>query len=445
MGFTLHKRVTRVVTMPAHASPTFAVLGFLTIALQRFGLELSEGVVLQATTVVLAVTVLFCFTALRESAGIVGTLLFLALVATTSTSSLLSAQPSLSSLMLLFVTFSPLILLRKDVADQGRSFLRGYVAAILLGAAAALVQQFLQQLGHGYWDPVQSISTVFLIPGFNSYYDLQYAGGLAGQFKPNGIVFLEPSFLSLYCGFAIVYLIASFPSKASPREMLLVGAQTLLAGAGLVVSSSSSGVLILICASFPLLTRLRRSAALLAGLLIAAITALQLGILDPLLAKVTEGFDGHTSTALRLTEPYAVLGSAWLESPLFGSGAGAAYDAVINSGIRGLQATTPIRVLVDFGIIGFLVFAFSVGYALYLSVAPWALRIAALAMWAIPADMLLNASLVLLLFFAIPRVCGATTAPRSDDVCTLDGRRATSERKLDPRPLSIVSSRITHP
>lgn len=378
----------------------YAVLGFASTALQRFGITIGDGVTIQIPLVVLMGTVLWHVVRSRHISA-TGTLLYFLLAGSTALSTLQGSTQSITSLLLLAGSF--LVLIVVDHGTVGKSYMRGVLGAVGLGASLSVVQWALQSVGIAFWDPLRSAPPEILVPGFNTYYELTYAGGVAGEFKPNGVIFLEPSLLSLYCGLAIVAALAGFADATSPRGQRRLLAFLAVSIAGLAASASASGLLVVGVGALGLLGRIpallgRIGAILVAGLLIAS----QTGALDALINKALEGVGGYTSTSLRLTRPYELLSPVWMDQPLLGDGAGATYDAIAMLGMQGLQATTPIRILGDFGIAGMVVLVSATWFAMTRSGAPWAVRLATLSMWTLPADMLLSANLIALVFFAVP-------------------------------------------
>ncbi|WP_369122070.1 O-antigen ligase family protein [Microbacterium lacus] len=158
----------------------------------------------------------------------------------------------------------------------------------------------------------------------------------------------------------------------------------------------------LVAAAVPLLWSMRRNRGLVSIVSVGVAVVFASGIFNSVIAKALEGFAGNTSAALRLTLPYEYLFPRWAEQPLFGWGPGEASRFVTETNIGGLQASTLMKLLVEYGLVGAVILAVTVLVCLRPSGAPVALIVAVFAAWAIPAEALLNSTLVMLLLFALP-------------------------------------------
>ncbi|MDQ0118073.1 hypothetical protein J2T22_001250 [Pseudarthrobacter defluvii] len=396
---------------------TAALLGFFAIAAQRFTLG-ATGV--QITTVVMFAAAGVLIVKAKNGLNAINVLLTAALVLAAYLSTLLAPVATSVTSLLLLVGSYILIILRgasEPSLHLGQQFFAGAVTGIKMGGLLGIAQYFVQKMGSGFFDPLLLVSKQWLVAGFNSYYDLEYSGGQKGEYKPNGIIFLEPSFLSLYCAIGLVFIVGkifqpdpdgkAIQTRTRERRRNAVWAIVLVAA--IAVSASTSGLVVLGVALLPLLFTVKRNRLMLltAGLLTAV--GAGMGFFSDLIAKANEGFTGNTSTALRLTLPYELLSPYWLERPLIGWGPGSASEAIRNVGVPGLQATTIMKVLIEYGLLGALVVALIAFAALSTSRAPLALRAAVFAAWLIPSDNLLNSTLVLLMLVALPN-WGPSTA-----------------------------------
>lgn len=385
------------------------VLGFLAVALQRFGVGGStSGTSVQLTTLILLFTIAWAILYAKLRVQARGILLFSLLVGATSVAAisafLTSDSASMTSLILMIATYS-LVLCAKAANDPvgvGRLFFQGAVTAVKLGSVLAVLQYFAQRAGAGFIDPLSEVPQQFLVSGYNTYWDLRYQGGV-GQFKPNGVIFLEPSLLSLYSAIAIVFVMGRlFGPRAEGSRRANVLWLVVLAG-GFAVSASASGFVVLGTAALPLLLSIRRNRALLIPIISGLVIAFFFGAFNSIIAKALEGFTGNTSTALRLTLPYKYLTPYWLEKPILGWGPGQASNIVADTHvIWGLQASTLMKLLVEYGLLGALALGTTLVVCLRRTGAPLYILIAMLSAWGIPAELLLSSSLVLLLLFAIP-------------------------------------------
>jgi hypothetical protein len=384
------------------------VLGFMTILSQRFGFSIGDGSV-QATFFVLIATLVWIWAVRRSPIAPVMVVLYTALVATAGLSSLLGSNdplltPSLTSLVLFVLIYSLILAAPKDrnQAPIGAHFFSGAAAAMVFAAFLGIVQFVAQRAGLGFIDPISAAPETVLMPGFNSLYDLEFAGGDRGQFKPNGMILLEPSFLSLFSAIGLVYYcLRLFSKNDSIHRGRGILAVLILVG-GIAVSASSSGIVVLGVAAIPLLLSVKRNRGLVVVLIAGFFVALSMGLFNATIEKALEGFGDRSSTALRLVKPYELLTPYWLDRPVFGGGSGTVTDATTDLGVIGLQASTLMKLLVEYGLVGAILLGVITVIVLRRSTAPRILVVALLAAWIVPAEALLNSGIVLMLFFALP-------------------------------------------
>lgn len=395
------------------------VLGFLAIAVQRFGVTTSDGGSIQLTTLVLVVTLLWALMRVRMQVSPSSLLLYLLLLAIAVTTSVVALngnyKVSLTSLLFFLVTYTVIVTTgrHRTPTGVGQDFFRGAVAAIKLGAVLGVAQYVLQKLGGGFIDPMQMLPQQILRGGFNTYYQLQ-----TGGFKPNGVIFLEPSLLSLYCAIGLVYMLERlFRSGEGTKRGNVLWIVVLLAG--LAVSASASGFIVLGAAAIPVLLSIKRNRWLVILLMVGVGIAALGGAFNATITKAMEGFTGDTSSALRLTLPYDLLGPYWTQHPLLGWGPGATATMLDNIDIRGLQATTSLKMLIEYGLIATIVLVVAISRAIWRSGAPAAIIAAVVAAWLLPAESLLNSTLVLLMLFAIPNWTRPTVEPPHTDATHL--------------------------
>tara|TARA_B100000678_G_scaffold289429_2_gene299974 strand:- start:19 stop:1239 length:1221 start_codon:yes stop_codon:yes gene_type:complete len=258
---------------------------------------------------------------------------------------LLNYESSPLSLAITLVSITALIFLLTASEADTAAFLRGFmIATALLGAG--VLMQFLAGFIMGLdLDPISALPKGWSVAGYNTFYDLRYQESSFNlPYKPNGIFAVEPSHASLICG------VAAAMAVHRSRGGLSSGVALVFYGAAVVGTMSASGLPALAAALVLSVRhwRVRPSIGLatctaVAGLAMSPYAA-------PLSDKALEGFDGPTSSALRLTLPYELLltptTSAW------GSGPGATRMLVIETGVGGLQSPTALRVFVEYGIPG---------------------------------------------------------------------------------------------
>jgi hypothetical protein len=416
-----------------------ACLGFLTIATQRFGFSIGDGSV-QATFFVLLIATAWTLFQRRGHIRPRMIVLYSLVVAAAAMSTVLGSNdaaltPSVTSFALFVLIYSVVLTAppKNHRIPYGASLFAGAAAAMVVAALLGVFQFVAQRVGLGFIDPISSLPADVLMPGFNSLYDLEFAGGERGQFKPNGMLLLEPSFLSLFSAIGLVYYsLRLFSSNDQLRRLSGVSAVVILLG-GLAVSASSSGIVVLGVAAIPLLLSVRRNRGLVALLLAAFVAALSLGLFNATIQKALEGFGERSSTTLRLVKPYELLAPYFLERPVFGGGAGTVTDATSQLAVVGLQSSTVMKLLVEYGLVGALIMLVAAAVVLARTNASRILVAAMLAAWLIPAEALLNSGIVLLLFYALPNWGGTCS---ESPVTPAEGRslaaRSISSRRPQP-------------
>lgn len=196
-------------------TPTFVkrlafAVGVIAILGQRIGIP-AGGTHVSAS--VLALLLLFAVLISRGwPVSPPGLALWMCLLVVGAVSTITHAESSVTSLLVMLATYVPLLLLpaHSDRAPGvGHDFFEGVLWATMAGAVLAIVQVLLQWGGRTtLWDPVLTLVPHNIqVTGYNTLYSLQYVDANLGlSFKPNGVVFLEPSFVSMYCALALVWL-----------------------------------------------------------------------------------------------------------------------------------------------------------------------------------------------------------------------------------------------
>lgn len=379
--------------------------GFLVMLTQRLGITVGLDGSVQSATIIGLLLIGWIFISGEARLSPAGLVLWLLLIMSGGLSALAAPDFSLPSFVLLLATYVVILVGGNDRTEGlGGAFFLGVVRAVKLGAALGVAQWLFQRAGLGFFDPISLLPSEVLRTGFNTHYDLQYAGGVKGEFKPNGVLFLEPSLLSLFTAIALVYCIWEVLRKGSAGDGVKRWVWIFVLGAGFAVSASASGVVVLAAAAVPLLVRSVRRIGVLIALIAVSVIALQIGIFDAVLGKAQENLlNPNTSAALRLWLPYELLTPYWLQSPFIGSGPGSASIAIDELGRAGLQASTTMKILVEYGLLGATVIGGILVRAIWATRAPTALVFAIFAAWLIPAEALLNSTLVLMLAFAVPQ------------------------------------------
>lgn len=382
-----------------------AAVGFIVILTQRIGINTSDGGSVQLATIIAAGMLVWLVGAGHVRVSPAGLALWLLMTAAAALSALASESFSVAALLLFIVTYVLVIISRSQQDSAlGTAFFLGMVRGIKLGALLGVMQWVLQKAGFGFLDPFGALPSWMLRSGFNTYYDLQFSGGRAGEYKPNGVLFLEPSFLSLFTAIALIFCMHEMLRQRQSRKVLLDWFWIAVLAVALAVSASASGVVVIAAAALPLLVRSRKHFGYALVLLLVALVAVQSGIFDAVLNKTQEDvLNPNTSAALRLVLPYELLTPYWLQSPFVGLGPGAASDAINELGRAGLQASTTMKLLVEYGLVGATILTAIVIRAIWRTRAPGALLAAIVAAWLIPAEALVNSTLVTLLVFVLPQ------------------------------------------
>jgi len=393
-------------------------LGFLVIASQRLGLQFEHGS-LPVVHIILILIVLgsIGYSGWRISKKGIGfylVLLALAVVSFITSPAWIGVPPSISSFILMCITLLPL-LTHGNRSGYGNLIFAGALSAIKIGAVLSILQYSLQVLGFGFFDPIASLPSQLILPDFNSHYAVQSFGGFSIWFKPNGIIYLEPSFLSLYSSIGIVILLTihyNWESKLTKKLFLWI----CIFGTAMVTSMSLSGLPILAAACVPLAAKYsRKRPALFLGLGAIGFILTKIGAFNFILYRLTEGFTGNTSTAARLYYPYQTLLPIWIQQPFFGWGSGRAsiFTSYYAPTISGLQSSTIMKALVEYGAIWSAVLAIAIASSIYYrnrSKTYSILVSTLLCAWLVPAEALLNATLVVLLITGL----GTISLPIND-------------------------------
>lgn len=266
-------------------------------------------------------------------------------VAATVAAELRGLAPSLSSAALLLMIYAcGTVVLTAPTWGGYRTFLTAFVRVMVGYAAVGALAFAAQWAGLGYRDWLATVlPDSVLLQGFRTTNALVYG---SQYMRANGLVFLEPSFFSLFTGLALavaLYLRVGLATLA----VLTVGLVTSLSGNGMVVLAAGLAVLVL-TGQWAMLRPLLLPAAL------GAVAMVGFGLLPPLLERVTEVTESDSSASLRFVQPYGVFVDGLLQSPgslLLGNGAGAA-DAYVRT-IRSEDLLAPVlpKVLFEYGLV----------------------------------------------------------------------------------------------
>jgi hypothetical protein len=279
-----------------------------------------------------------------------------------------AVHPSFSATSLLYIggIYAPLALTAPLLDASAFRTIWNHVSILAIVITfCGLIQIAGQFLAGGlFLDPIRLLPSSFLLDGYNTTYPIAYGEALL---KPNGMFLLEPSFFSQMIALGLLSELVFFRRKW--RMILFV--------IGLGASFSGTGIIILLLALiFIGSARAILGFALLAAILIAAISALGYG--DIYLARATETSDSRSSGNMRFVAPYQDMLDAWQEktsSCLFGKGAGVSQrmSTAVDANFGPIA-----KVGVEYGIVGLVAFT-AVWFSLFLRLAlPGSLNMALL-------------------------------------------------------------------
>ena len=276
----------------------FLVALFSTVFLQKLAVPAPGGPISILLVVLFAAYAGFCAVdGIRISVGRM--LVYALTLAAAIIGQIASGRPfSGASVLLLFLTYT-LFLFRFEISgDLMRRNLKSFQHFMVIGSGIALVQQ-VWQLTFG-WRSFPNLEKIIpqpmILEGFVYIQDLYYG---SPYIKPNGIFFLEVSFLSQFIAIALVIELVFF--QKIWRVALFAG--TLLA------IFAGTGLLLLLLVSPLLAARLPIRRAILLGVIGAAVlvVALNSGWYDQIDQRFAELGDPSDSGYLRFVDPWVRL------------------------------------------------------------------------------------------------------------------------------------------
>jgi hypothetical protein len=265
-------------------------------------------------------------------------------VASTLTAVLRGLAPSVSSALLVLGVYAcgTLVLTAPTWAGH-RALLGGYVRVMSGFAGFGTVLFGLQWAGLAYSDWLAAVlPDRMLLAGYYTtnavFYDSPYQ-------RANGLVFLEPSFFSLFCGLGLaagLYLRVGLV----PLGILAAGLITSVSGNGMVVAAAAVAVLVA--------TRQWRSLRPLAvPAVVVAIVVVAFGLGPVLATRITEVTRTDSSASFRFIQPYGIFADHLVQSVptlLIGQGAGTA-DTLASAVRTDLVAPIIPKVVYEYGLV----------------------------------------------------------------------------------------------
>ncbi len=264
-------------------------------------------------------------------------------------------RQSPSAMSLLMVAAIYLLLLVEAPKLTTREFNRVldvFVVVMRWSSVLGLLQLAVQYAGvpGGDWlAPV--VPADFLVQGYNSGDPLEYGSPII---RVNGLIFLEPSFLSFFLGLAAV--VALWRGKGVLTVSLLL--------LGIIPTSAGNGVVVfgLGLAAISLSSRRGR----LRMLVVPMAATLALAVATPFgnrfVSRTAEFGQSDASANLRIVEPYVRFFDLWLENAqamVWGYGAGNSSGILNASQTDGLLTPILPKLVLEYGLfatVGFLLF-----------------------------------------------------------------------------------------
>ncbi|WP_347059034.1 hypothetical protein ABC795_01440 [Blastococcus sp. HT6-30] len=259
----------------------------------------------------------------------------------------LGGAPSIFSLGLVVALYAMVAVTANLGPEAVDRVHRVYLRLMTVFAGVSVAQMVIQYLGVAYRDYLSLIvPDILLLDFYNTGDPIAYGDSL---YRSNGVLFLEPSFLSMFLGLAVALALYR-GSGWLQVSVLLVGMVPPLAGSGFVVLLPAVVALALTGYRRNLLTAL--PAGILA-VLVATLTPLG----ERYLERSTEATNPETSSSFRLVQPYTALLPPSFDDEIpaaIGHGAGTADNYLISEGLGAITQPLMPKVLYEYGILGVL-------------------------------------------------------------------------------------------
>jgi len=322
--------------------------------------------------------------------------------------------PSLLAVVLLLLLYLPALFSPRVSVYAGNSIAGMFVAIMTVMAIVSVVQFALQYVGIANEDYLSAVlPSDFLLGGCHQRDPIAYGSDLR---RSNALVFLEPSFLSLFLALAVLLAIRAGRGWAQ-MCVLLAGLVPTLAGNGLVVLIPGVAVLAFIV--------WRNLLSLLPGVVIALVAAVASPLGAIYLGRSSEASNPQTSSSFRFVQPYTTLVPESVDSPLhaiIGHGAGTAGAYLQSVNLTAVTEPAIAKVFYEYGAVGIIGIIVPLLAILFIGLRsrPWMFGL-------VVAFVFINASLLLttLVFFTLFWIV----------LVPLSGRRSVG-RPLAPAHLS---------
>lgn len=286
------------------------------ILLQSFGIPFAGSSVQLCLPVYFASFALFVF-GLKLSIAPLRLVLYGLMVGAMLLSQIFSgAATDLPALMLVLLLYAGFVI-EIPVEDHVLRRIFGLFQKLMMGIAALVFLQHAVQftIGPAYWPSLWSLPSQIIFPGYNYLQPFDYG---SPYIKPNGVFFLEASFVSQFLAIALVVELVMF------RRIWALG----LFGVAMFASLAGSGLLILALAA-PVLAMRAPPRLWLAGaalLTVAGIGATALGWTEVTGRRIAEFGTPGSSAYNRYVRPLQQMGELVQEPErvVVGHGAGRA-------------------------------------------------------------------------------------------------------------------------
>lgn len=291
--------------------------------------------------------------------------------------------PSVLSVGLLIVLYVPMLVRSTQGARSVVLVTRTFLTMMTIAAVVALVQLLIQYAGVENIDWLAAVvPDQLLVHGFFPNNPVSYGESLR---RSNAVLFLEPSFLSMFLGLAVLL---GMRSRAPWWQLLLLFA-------GMVPTLAGNGLVVLLPGLvMTLLSPLRRNVLSLVPGVIAAVVAAAATPLGSLyIGRTSEASSSRSSSSLRFVQPYTQLLPASFDSPfhaLLGHGAGSSDSYLASNGLGTVTRALVPKVAYEYGMVGLIGIAAVLLLIMFSSLRsrPWLLGL-------VLAFFFLNASLLL--------------------------------------------------
>lgn len=427
---SIDSRIAPRILQAAPPLRDFTILGVLVVSAQRLGVSVGSG---ELPLISLATVAFIAKWALGRQVrfsifAALGGSLFLAIGLL---STLLSPTTSgWTSLALVGLIWLPSVLVlpssrdrSEDVGNHPRAFVTAMTVTTAVAGILAVAQSAISYMSGVFWDPIADLPASIQLSGYRSAAAVEFG---SSWMKGNGVFFVEPAFLSLFCALGIVAVLRRIVNVSGRSKTLLLMALV----AGSVSSVAVSGLVLVPVILLAIGWRPKTIALTSAMGVLAVLAYSQLTLLQAFVARAVD-FSGG-SNAARLYRPYVQLvPDAAASSPLVGLGPGsarAAADVLTTDWSTEVTTPTLAKLAVEYGLpaaFGFVVWLLwrALGGVLGRL---WGL--AAILAVVVPTDGLTSAPLAAILVWSTIRTANASARATQVSNRTKDGTLVLQRR-----------------